>query len=289
MATSKAGRKKASNGQSASRVTKGMHVPFPIAVVCWVDLLGYGSAMSAAAFSPLHSSAKAAINRLRRFHRIVSEHSARHFPTLVMNDGAAAYRDLSLRTNSVTHDFLSRAWALHSAIMTAENRSGDPGARMVVATGFRMLGRRAGLDERGRQVRSIIERLEEREITAGQAIAEGERLRTTFDVVPQLQANFAFTKAYLAEQSGTKGGLPGPHCFVDMAMFSAAPPFLTLGKTTAWKHPTLAISAQFAPITDLKNYRGGDPAPGIRSGLEVGIHVTNDPDLLASLRKATKS
>lgn len=160
---------------------------------------------------------------------------------------------------------------------------------MVVATGFRMLGRRAGLDERGRQVRSIIERLEAREITAGQAIAEGERLRSTFDVVPQLQANFAFTKAYLAEQFGSKGGLPGPNCFVDMAMFSAPALFLTLGKIRAWKHPTLAISAQFAPITDLKSYGGAGPPPGIRTGLEVGIHLTDDPDLLASLRKSTKS
>jgi hypothetical protein len=281
--------KATSNGQSTRRIGKGTRIPFPIAAVCWVDLLGYGSAMSAAAFNPLHPAAKAAINRLRRFHRIVSEHSARHFPTLVMNDGAAAYRDLSLRTNSVTHDFLSRAWALHSAIVAAESRTGDPGARMVVATGFRMLGRRAGLDERGRQVRSIIERLEEGEITAGQAIAEGERLRTTFDVVPQLQANFAFTKAYLAEQSGTEGGLPGPHCYVDMAMFSGTVPFLTLGKTRAWKHPTLAIRAQFAPIADLKDYRGADPPPSIRSGLDVGIHLTDDPDLLASLREATKS
>jgi hypothetical protein len=206
-----------------------------------------------------------------------------------MNDGAAAYRDLSLRTNSVTHDFLSRAWSLHSAIMTAENRTGDPGARMVVATGFRMAGRRAGLDERGRQVRSIVERLGEGEITVEQAIAEGERLRSTFDVVPQLQANFAFTKANLAEQSGSKGGLPGPHCFVDMAMFSAAVPFLALGKARAWKHPTLAISAQFAPITDLKSYRDAVPPPGHRSGQGVGIHLTDDPDLLASLRKATKS
>jgi hypothetical protein len=206
-----------------------------------------------------------------------------------MNDGAAAYRDLSLRTNSVTYDFLSRAWSLHGEIMAAENRTGDPGARMILATGFRMLGRRAGLDERGRQVRSIIERLEKGEITAGQAIADGERLRSTFDVVPQLQANFAFTKAYLAEQSGTKGGLPGAHCFVDMSMFSAPLPFLTLGSTTAWKHPKLNIGATFAPILEMKDYHGGGPPPGIRNGLEVGIHLTDDPDLLASLHKARKS
>lgn len=245
--------------------------------------------MAAAGFNPLHPQAKDAIGRLRRFHRIVAEHSARYFPTLVMNDGAAAYRDLSLRTSSPTYDFLWRAWVLHQDIMADELRTGDPGARMVIAAGFRMLGRRAGLDERKRQVKEIIERLDDGEITKGQAIAEGERLRTTFDVVPQLQANFAFTKAYLAEQSGTKGGLGGPKCFVDTALFSGPVPFIALGNMVAWEHSKLGLAADFAPIVRFQRDHSGSPPASVRNGLDVGVHITNDPALLSALLVAQKS
>jgi hypothetical protein len=284
-----ASKSKTKSQSSSSRVGKDTKVSFPISVVCWVDLLGYGSAMAAAGFNPLHPQAKGAIARLRRFHRIVSEHSARHFPTLVMNDGAAAYRDLSLRTSSTTYDFLWRAWELHRDILADEFKTGDPGARMVIAAGFRMLGRRAGLDDRGRQVKEIIERLDDGEITKGQAIAEGERLRTTFDVVPQLQANFAFTKAYLAEQSGRKGGLGGPKCFVDSALFASPPPFLELGDMVAWEHTKLGVRADFAPILNFQRDHSSSPPASLRNGLEVGVHMTNDPELLSALMAARKS
>lgn len=264
-------------------------IPFRIAAVCWIDLLGYGSAMSGARFNPLHHAAKDAISRLRRFHRIVSEKSHRHFPTLVMNDGAAAYRDLPLQSNSATYDFLRRSYDLHRAIAVAEKKSGDPGARMVVATGFRMLGRRAGLDARRKFNRSVIERLDAREITASQALKEHEEFRPTFDSVPQLQANFAFTKAYLAEQAGAKGGLAGPHCFVDMAFFSRTSPAVTLGPRIAWCHPELAIDAEFARIVALHDLKKAvRTILEVRTGLEIGVHLTDDPNLLSMLQKSQK-
>src|SRR5581483_4816256 len=112
--------------------------PFQTSAACWIDLLGYGAMIAEAEFNPLHIKAKAALTRLRRFHAIVAGHSGRYFPTLVMNDGAVAYRDLSMRTRSVTHDFLVRAWSLFQEIKKAEAAEGHPGARMVLATGFRM-------------------------------------------------------------------------------------------------------------------------------------------------------
>src|SRR5690242_7142837 len=115
--------------------------------------------MAAAKFNPLDPLAKDAIGRLRRFHRIVSEHSDRDFPTLIMNDGAAAYRDLCFENNAATYDFFCRAFDLHHAISKAEKKSGNPGPRMVVATGFRMSGRRAGLDARRKFNSSVVERL----------------------------------------------------------------------------------------------------------------------------------
>jgi len=127
-------------------IAKGTQFPFQVAVACWIDLLGYGSMIADAEFNPLHPEAKQAIARIRTFHEIVAQHSARYFPTLVMNDGAVAYRDLSLRSRSVTHDFLIRAWKLFEAIKAEDRKHGHPGARMVLCCGFRMRGRRAGLD-----------------------------------------------------------------------------------------------------------------------------------------------
>src|SRR6266404_1927913 len=123
-----------SSAKRSPLVRKSASFPFQIAVVCWVDLLGYGAMIAEADFNPLHPKASEAMQRLRRFHEIVASHSFRHFPTLVMNDGAAAYRDLSLRSRGPTYDFLMRAWKLFSNIKDDENARGLPGARVVLAT-----------------------------------------------------------------------------------------------------------------------------------------------------------
>lgn len=197
-------------------VRSGANFPFQTSAACWIDLLGYGSMISEAEFNPLHAKAKEALARLRRFHSTVSNHSGRYFPTLVMNDGAVAYRDLSMRSRSVTHDFLVRAWNLFRDINAAEQAEGHPGARIVLAAGFRMRGRRAGIDARNSHFQSVMSRFQAKEISARQAIMEAAMIRQDFDIVPQLQANFAFTKAYVAESSGSKGGLSGPNFYLDL-------------------------------------------------------------------------
>jgi hypothetical protein len=201
-------------------ISKGLRFPFQVSVACWVDLLGYGRMIAQASFNPLHPKAKDALRRLRQFHKIVADHSARNFPTLVMNDGAVAYRDLSFRSRSVTHDFFMRAWDLFADIKAQDDRTfGCPGARVVLACGFRMRGRRAGIDVADIHFRSIVNRLQEGEITADQAVHEAASIHPKFDIVPQLQANFAFAKAYVAEQSGSQGGLPGSNFYVDLLLF----------------------------------------------------------------------
>ena len=117
-------------------VRRSASFPFQVAIVCWIDLLGYGAMLAEAGFNPLHGKASEALQRLRRFHQIVASHSFRLFPTLVMNDGAVAYRDLSLRSRGPTYDFLTRAWKLFKHIKEDENGHGFPGARAVLAVDF---------------------------------------------------------------------------------------------------------------------------------------------------------
>jgi hypothetical protein len=275
----------------SAAVSKSARFPFQVAVSCWIDLLGYGEMISASGFNPLHPDAREALARIKAFHHIVAEHSARYFPTLVMNDGAVAYRDLSLRARSPTHDFLMRAWQMFEAVRNADMKGGYPGPRMVLACGFRMLGRRAGLDASRGHFESIVERLQNGKIGAQQAVREAASMRPRFDIVPQLQANFAFTKAYLAEQSGKKGGLPGPALYVDMAIFgNERPPWVDLGPDIDWSHPKMNLKTVFAEIRRIHEAQHPSGGPtGIRDGLAIAQTLANDPNVLSALRIAQKS
>jgi hypothetical protein len=231
-----------------------------------------------------------ALKRLMTFHGTVASHSARTFPTLVMNDGAVAYRDLSFRGRSVTYDFLTRAWNLFKAIKSQEHISGFPGPRLVLASGFRMRGRRAGMDRTNKQFQSVLRRFQEGKIGAEQAITEAGAIRQSFDIVPQLQANFAFTKAYVAETSGSAGGLKGSNFFVDMTLFeSPAPDWITLGPLIPWSFPSLNLATTFAPVQHIfaPEYELNGPY-GIRDGLQVARELAQDPDVLGALRSARK-
>jgi hypothetical protein len=272
-------------------VSKNARFPFQVAVSCWIDLLGYGEMISASGFNPLHAEAREALARIRTFHRIVAEHSARDFPTLVMNDGAVAYRDLSLRARSPTNDFLVRAWKMFEAVRNEDIRNGHPGPRMVLACGFRMLGRRAGLDASRDHFRAIVDRLQRGEIAAEQAVREAASMRPRFDIVPQLQANFAFTKAYVAEQTGTKGKLPGPAFYVDTTIFGGGrPQWIDLGPDIDWEHPKLHLHAVFTEVRGINDGRHPSGGPtDIRDGLAIAQTLANDPNVLAALRAAGKS
>jgi hypothetical protein len=261
-----------------------------MAVACWIDLLGYGAMIAEAEFNPLHPKASEALSRLRRFHEIVASHSARNFPTLVINDSAAAYRDLSLRSREPTHDFLMRAWNLFNKIKSSEHDRGLPGARMVLATGFRMRGRRAGMDATASHFKSVMHRFQNGDIGAEQAIREAANIRQPFDIIPQLQANFAFSKAYVAETSGTKGGLGGANFFVDLTLFEMpTPAWVVRGDIVKWSDSRLHMKASFAPILALLPCEHVEGGPlGIRDGLQVAQHLAQNPDVLSALRAAQK-
>lgn len=271
-------------------VRRNAPFPFQVSIVCWMDLLGYGAMIAEANFNPLHSKASDAMQRLRRFHQIVAAHSLKLFPTLVMNDGAVAYRDLSLRARSPTHDFLIRAWKLFNEIKEDENRHGFPGVRAVLTAGFRMRGRRAGYDASARHFQSLMERYQNGEIRTEQALREAAHIRPSFDTIPQLQANFAFSKAFVAESSGTRGGLRGARFFVDTAIFNTPTPnWVVAEPAVEWSNEKLHMSASFAPIIQFSPCKHASGGPlGIRDGLQIAQYLSQNPDVLAGRRAARK-
>ena len=222
-------------------------------------------------FNPLHGKASEAIQRLRRFHQIVASHIFRLFPMLVMNDGPVPCRDLSLRSRGPTHDFLKRARKLFNHIKEDENGHGFPGASAVLAAGFRMRGRRAGHDASASHFKSLMERYQNGEIRAEQAMREASQILQSFDIIPQLQANFAFSKAFVADSSGTSGGLHGAKFVVDLTIFNATmPSWVVAEKTVEWSDESLHMSASFAPIIEFSRCKHASGGPlGIRDGLQI--------------------
>lgn len=274
------------------------HFPFRVAICCWVDLLGYGASIARSDFNPLNPLAKGAVRRLRRFHELIASHSKRRFPTLVMNDGAAAYGDLTWNTRWATFEFISDAFGLYQAINQVEAKEGLPGARMVISTGFRLRGRRAGIDDRSARFRRVLKGLQDGTLSHKEAIDKAAKITSNFDVIPQLQANFAFTKAYVAEQSGRTGGLGGANCFLDLAVFEhPLPTWLDIGPIVQWREERLNLQAEFAPLISLPRAKKcetrngvttfGGPE-GVRDAIQVARYLTSDDGVLAALQNARR-
>jgi hypothetical protein len=179
-----------------TKTSKGAMRKVEVACAAWIDLLGYGAQISAAHFNPAEAAATEAIRRLDMFHQAVSEKSNRYLPTLAMNDGVVAFRDLSPRTRSVTYDFVRRSIELFHHVNDIDKKQlGHPGARMVIAAGFRVrrvLDFDAHLNEG--KGRAIKRKLNEGLITQEQAVNEALNARQYFDSTPELQGNFALTK-----------------------------------------------------------------------------------------------
>lgn len=270
---------------------KGVKFPFQVSICMWIDLLGYGSQISNAEFNPLHPDALSAIRRIKRFHETVAECSSRNFPTLVMNDGAVAYRDLSLRSNQNTYEFLRSSCDLFSKIRAVDTQSGHPGPRAVMAVGFRVLGRKVEVDPTTGLLKSILRKFNDGAISANQAILEASKAQRKFDIVPQLQANFAFTKAYAAEASGKAGGIEGSNLFIDSAIFDTdIPLWFEFNEKVDWKHPSLNMDAQFLKMTEKPDITWPNMQDSkVRDGLSVAKFIAKDDDVLSKLRASSST
>src|ERR1035437_5977283 len=192
----------------------GRRYPIEMSGVAWMDLLGYGSMLRPVNFNPSHPDAHKAVGRLRIFQRTAASATTRDLRAMISNDGVAYVRELSPRTHTVTFDFLCRVLAAFLHVNRLDKAAGHPGARMVVAVRPRL---RIGGVVRPQflHLENIMGRLRGGEISAEEVVREAFRSTPATGSVPQLQANFAFSKAYLAEEAGTKTGFGGPNCLAD--------------------------------------------------------------------------
>jgi len=258
-----------------------------VSACLWVDLLGYGSMLREDSFDITKPTAKKAVERLFDFQDIVAKHSMKLFPTVVLNDGCVAYRNLSPRSKSVTYDFLRRSHLLHTALNKHELKNGHPGVRSILAVGFR---HRRQTDSKEQLLEGLGQRLikavKNGEQSIEQAIIAALFTRTNYDLVPQLQANFAFAKAYLADTAGTKGGFAGANFFVDSNMIpDTHPKWFKPEKTVMLSSE--GLEGEFYQISNLKFLQKEVENKEFLDAFEVATKIAGSDDVADRIRKLT--
>ena len=200
-------------------IGKQNHFKYVPYIVTCVDLLGYGSMLKNCRFVPTSADAEKAVERLEQFNNISLKHASPSFPILQMNDGIIAWRELSFRTKSVTQDFLARSIEFFYSVTEIEKLQGYPGPRMVISTGIRMKMNNLHKAVANQRAQKLLDKISEGSITVEKAIYQACSYQDYCNGVDALQANFAFTKSYLAEDSGSAGGISGNNIYIDLAIF----------------------------------------------------------------------
>lgn len=268
-----------------AKAPRGEKRKIEVAASLWIDLLGYGSMLEAAQWDPTSERSEAALARIVEFQRLITKHSNRHFPTFVMNDGAIVFRDMSPRSSGVTFDFLKRAIALHREVNDVDRSAGYPGARAVLAVGFRV---RRNISFASRlqsgEGKRIKEKLADGSMDSEQAINHALKVRHHADSTPELQHNYAMTKAYLADSGGAKKGFKGPNLFLDLTMFQdKLPNWITFTAQTKWAER--GMSGTFGTFESLDTVTANQEGfSGMRDAFEIAEALSPNPDIVKLIR-----
>lgn len=242
-----------------------------VTIAAWFDLYAYGSELEEACFDPADHRADKPLKRLRAFQRIVRDNSTSMFSTLVINDGAAVQTNIEEPRSDRAWLFIQRCWKLYREATEADQRSGGRGLRAVIAVGLRAKGARAGITAQEEAHTAIIDALVRGEIDRDEAVSRARKVRRVFDIVPALQANFAFTRAYEAESSGKEGGFAGPKLFLDTMIFrNGTPSWIEASQPRAWR-PKMktSLSMSFITVEDIAPVEDVAARATLRTGREL--------------------
>jgi hypothetical protein len=262
-----------------SKSAKGSIRKFEVAACAWIDLLGYGNMLVDVEYDPTTQEAIKPVERLYNYHSFISTFSNSHFPMLAMNDGVVIFKDLSPRTNSVTYDFISRCIKLFDGVNRLDLSQGFYGARMIIATGFRVRVGKISVSESNKG-KSLLTKINKKSISVTQAIYEALAARPSFGVVPELQGNFAFTKAYLVDRTGSKGGFGGNNCYIDYNFFAhkTPPDWITFENVIQWTEK--GLKGNFGKFLSIDSEKAGElKFKGLLDTYDVAKNITNDNEV----------
>lgn len=269
-----------------SKTAKGSKRLYEISAAAWFDLLGYGSMLAGVNFDPTKEDAQNALIRLNDFHTFLAKHANRYLHVHAINDGSVIFRDLSPRAKSVTFDFLDRLIKLFQDFNSFDKAKGYPGARMVIASGFRIRIKDDNKSSEHGHIVRIKEKLREKTLTPVQAVDEAYKTRPYFGLLPELQANFAFTKAYLVDNAGSKGGFGGPNCFIDLAFFADKCDWIEFDKIIDWEN--MGMKARFGLYKNHDSEAAGRKHhEGILDAFEIAEKISTQSNVTNLLRQNT--
>jgi hypothetical protein len=184
-----------------------------------------------------------------------------------MNDGAAAYCSLGLAPNDTLLKFILQCWKLYCEATATDIAIGGSGLRGVIALGLRAKGSARGMDAQNEAFTRIIEDFSAARVDKAEAIRRARRIRRDFDIVPQLQANFAFARAYEAE---TTAGLAAPNLYLDTLAFrSGVPNWIEITGTHPWKSRLPSLSTTFVALKNVREIAVDEALTTLRSGREL--------------------
>lgn len=270
------------------KTSKGSVRKYEVNCSAWLDLLGYGAQLNKIKYDFTNVGGDEVIKRLQDFHSIVAKKSHRNFRSLTINDGSAFFKDLSPNINSVTWDFISRCVDVFESVKKSELDSNNPGTRMVICAGFRARNenrsrsRNVGLEE------NILEKLKLGEISPVQAVKQAMQAPRYHDVVPEIQSNMAFAKAYNAESAGSSAGFKHNRCYIELSLFdSDIPTWIVFSDTVNWKFGDSLV--EFGELDSI-DHAGCNKvnASGVLSAWEVAKRISGNLGIEKKLRKYTK-
>lgn len=183
----------------------------------WSDLLGFGNAFIEGEWSLNSVSSQKNIERLKRLETSLHRsNDPSKEVAFVLNDGLARVYDLPNPNEDVTqflwwlHTALSNHWLLNASDM----QYGSPGVRTVMSFGDRVKAWRGHTTYGDHFLGN----------TKHKEIADKKICIYSPD---EFQLNLAFSKAYIIESSGTRGGFPGPNLYIDELALDVIESFLS--------------------------------------------------------------
>lgn len=188
-------------------------------ICCWTDLLGFGGPLAEAAWTPSKALWEKLFNRVAEAHACCYRNlDASNEFVLTLNDGIIR----SCVLEQISHlDELSmwlRACVFtHNWINEREEYKKMPGARTVLAHGQKLEHGVAGIT-----VEDLVANYTKRDPKGPSRLPRKVAMRSVALNPLPLQLNLAFSKVYILDQLGSRGGIAGPHFYVDQSLLDIA-------------------------------------------------------------------
>lgn len=203
-----------------------MEPPKPLVtrvISTWSDMLGFGSCLDKLNWDlTIEESTNKTVNRLDMFRKSVTKQGSPEVTCFALNDGIGMTYDLPkeepIHLPTMWGYFMQFA-GFHNHLNKIDKEAGYPGIRSVWAAGHRLVDSswREGFS---RKVSGQDTEPPSRPWSGFRTPPTKEKKRIATYTPREFQLNLALAKAYTLDDLGSKGGLEGPHLFVDESFMS---------------------------------------------------------------------